>query len=183
MNWVSTSLLIIKNKTHNSNSRTWNLLNHETRGPCRWYSKSGLSGCIPAKRACISSRQLFGASKGPTTAPASGRPNRYDTSWRVGAISPHGKWKVWVSGLHRSTKQQSSDLSGLMRRDASTSTSISGAPSWSGGICSHCRRVASTRRAIGKRPDQDKLQQNFVEHNYSSVTYHKLFVISYNITK
>ena len=138
------------------------MLSHATRGPCGAYTKGGLSGCIPAKRACIASRQLAGACKGPMTSPASGRPSRNDTSCRVGAISPHGKWKVCVSGLHRSTKQLSSDLSMLMRREPSMRTSISGSPNCAGGICSQSRGVASTSHAMGKRPTQDKLQQIFV---------------------
>ena len=105
--------------------------NQSYLGPCASDASIGAPSYILKKRAAKVCCQSGGSSNGPIAFPANGSPSNIETSSRVGAISPHLKWKVWVSGLHRSTKQVSKEESMLRCRDVS---------------------VASTRRANGKSP-------------------------------
>ena len=111
--------------------QTWKCSNHSSFGP--WCSDINIParGFIPWKRSDISCSQFPGACNGPMGWPANGSPSKRETSSRVGAISPHRKWNVWVSGLHLSTKHVRRQLSITMRGHSS---------------------VASTRRAKGKSP-------------------------------
>jgi hypothetical protein len=81
--------------------------------------------------------------------PANGRPSKKDTSWRVGAISPHRKWNVCVSGLHRSTR--------LVSREWSCWRRLIGVPTRSPMTSD---LVASTNRAKGRSPAHFNLQNH-----------------------
>ena len=112
--------------------------NQSYLGPWCSHTGSGASGKTPWKRSVRARSQPAGASNGPMAWPANGSPSKSDTSSRVGAISPHLKWNVWVSGLQRSTKQLS--------KDPSMATHFSPG-------------IDSTRRAKGKRPAHFNLHQ------------------------
>lgn len=106
-----------------------------------------------SKRAVISSFHPTTPSTGPTGAPASGSPSRYDTSCSVGAISPQGRWNVCVSGLQRSTRAARSDRSASHRFAGSRSSA-----------------AASTSLQSGRRPAARNLYRANFKHKYNTST-------------
>lgn len=122
-------------------------------GSAQWFRTT------PAKRANRSTRQVGGTSTVATAWPAHGRPSRRETSCSVGAISPTGRWNVCVSGLHRSSSAERSDMSKENFFAASSRGTSASRPS------------PSTNLASGRRPEARNLQ-----HKYS-----KLYFVSNNV--
>jgi len=132
---------------------TLNCRSHLFVGPCAWFAGKGRYGnasslrWTPANRAKRSSRHESPTSSAPTARPAHGKPRSIATSWRVGVISPTGRWNVCVSGRQRSRS--------AARRDMSN---------WNRGALSLGRRAGSaispsTSRAIGRRPEARSLHR------------------------